>query len=190
MKTIIKIQLVTIIVMLIGILSAQAVRASNWNNANTTKTVGTTTASTFAAGCSFKEHVQGSMNYDTATNKWSVSTPAKIKIRSRGASTNNIVVTSNGLYTTNGSTTTTVGDNAVTVNYNGGIGSSVTVDNNSSAVVNVDNTSITIGNVQRPKGATKMTVSIGGEFTVSDDVEDDMDNSTTYEIVHTVTCYQ
>jgi hypothetical protein len=155
-----------------------------WNNNNGVSWQSTTASNLFANGCVFKDQTNGEMTYDVTNHKWVTTTAATIKVKSRGK--NNIKVTSdNTLRDESGNAVAVAG-----VNYIGGGVMSNIQTNNSNAVKNTNTNELSLGNANRSNGATRTTFTIGGTASFSEVLSDELDNSTTYKINHTVTCIQ
>ena len=135
-------------------------------------------SSTFNDGCEFKLNNAGQMALSGTT--WTVTNPALLKIKTRGVG--NIKVTSdNKLRKASGNNP--VVDTA-TVNYTGTL---VTGANNG-GVVNINQTDISIGNLNAGNGVKNLQIELRGTAVMSD--TDELVSATNYVINHTVTCTQ
>ena len=154
--------------------------SASWDNNNVTKWGGSTSANQFPDGCKFKDQDSGTMTL--TDDKWTVQTPATIRIKSRNIG-NMIIKTDNKLYEGNATNSTA----PVTVSYSGS-----TVDFiKGSGQVNLQNSGqINIGSISG-NGNRKMLITLKGSAQMATDAADDLlDNSKNYEIRHTVTCTQ
>lgn len=171
----------TIITTAIALTIATTASAS-WNNTGDVRWNGNT-GNLHADGCSFKNQTNGTMTLDADTGKWTTTVAASIKVKSKNK--NNIKVTSDNKLRKTGSELGTA-----TVNYNGGGVASAIVTNNASAVKNINNSAIQLGNANKT-GATVTTFTIGGTAQMADlDDLADIDNNQAVYINHTVTCLQ
>ena len=133
--------------------------------------------------CEFVENsvTDGSMDYDIDSGVWTVTNPATVTIKHRGAS--KLTVTNTGLLQhTNGNDP----DMDVTVDYTG---STISGDGTLSST---DTAEISVGSLTDDSAKKTTTINIGGTATMVDtDVETNgIENGGKYQIVHTVNCIQ
>jgi hypothetical protein len=154
------------------------------NNGTGTATWGGDSGTVHGNGnCQFKTNQAGVMSYNDATMTWNTTSNAVVVLKVRN--TNNVKVESdNKLRTTNN---TAVAD--VVVNYLPQ--STVSVKGKNDATTNRNSNSLTAGNLKKNgNGVTKVTFSIGGKATMTEDETLNINDDTDYKINHTVTCLQ
>ncbi len=154
------------------------------NNGTGTATWGGDSGTVHGNGdCQFKTNQAGTMSYDDATTTWNTTSNAVVVLKVRN--TNNVKVESdNKLRTTNN---TAVAD--VVVNYLPQ--STISVKGKNDATTNRNSNSLTAGNLKKNgNGVTKVTFSIGGKATMTEDETLNINDDTDYKINHTVTCLQ
>ena len=176
----------TIIATTIALTIATSASATGWNSNGSTKWNGNV-GTLHATGCSFKNQTNGTMTLNKETGKWTTTTAASIKVKSKDR--NNIYVESDNKLkgTVNGSTQ--VIDTA-TVNYaSGGVASEIDTNNNN-ATKTINTNHLYLGSANKP-GATVTTFTIGGSAQMSDvNKLDEIDNNQAVWISHTVRCVQ
>jgi hypothetical protein len=167
-----------------AIIASVTATASFANNGSGTATWGGDSGVVHGSGdCQFKKNQAGTMSYDDATMTWNTTSNAVVVLKVRN--TNNVKVESdNKLRTTNN---TAVAD--VVVNYLPQ--STISVKGKNDATTNRNSNSLTAGNLKKNgNGVTKVTFSIGGKATMTEDETLNINDDTDYKINHTVTCLQ
>ena len=135
--------------------------------------------------CEFVENsvTDGDMDYDIDSGVWTVTNPATVTIKHRGAS--ELTVTNTGLLQhTNGNDP----DMAVTVDY-----TDSSLGANSDGVMSlIDPAKISVGSLTDSNAKKETIINIGGKATMKNtDVESNgIENGGKYQIVHTVQCLQ
>jgi len=162
----------TIITTTIALLTATSVSATVLGTA--TATWGGTTG-TFSEGCTFKQNVAGQMSL--TNNTWTVINPALLQIKTRNVG--NLTIESDDKLRTPAG----VEVDSATVNYTGTI-----VTNAHGANVNINPTSVAIGNLTAGNGVKVINIKLKGTAEMSN--TDELSSTTAYKINHTVTCLQ
>lgn len=133
--------------------------------------------------CAFKENstIDGSMTYDIELGKWTVTTPAKVVVEHRGASS--LTVTAGDLIRTD---VADAADMAVVVDYTGS-----TIDGDGILSL-TDTAKISVGSLTDNNAIKTTAINVGGSAQMVDtDVETNgIENGGKYMIVHTVQCLQ
>ena len=175
----------TIITTAIALTLATSASAS-WNTNNGAKWNGNV-GTLHADGCEFKDQTNGVMTLNKATGKWTTTTAASIKVKSKNKG--NIKVTQGGNQLYLKSNSAPLGQTTVNYKGAGGVATSVTT-NNSNAVTNINTNEIALGNANKT-GATVTTFIIGGTAQMADvDDLNDISNDAEVYIQHNVTCLQ